>query len=96
MFVFDLTFCVRSFPHRASWGDYSSRDAQGDWAGSPNVWPQTGCSPMSCNDCELHFRLRAGRRADWDALPVVDQNPGAFVDAYWEVNSLRVYTPAVN
>ena len=27
--------------------------------------------------------------------PVVDQNPEAFEDAYWEVNSLRVYTPVV-
>ena len=51
---------------------------------------------MSCNDCELHFCPRAGRYADGDALPVVDQNPGAFADAYWEVNSLRVYTPVVN
>ena len=96
MFIFDLTFCVRSFLHWASRGDYLFRDTQGDWAGSPTVWPQSGCSPMSCNDCESHFRPRAGPYADGDALPVVDQNPGAFVDAYWEVNSLRVYTPAVN
>jgi len=47
----------------------------GDWAGSPSVWPASGCSPLSCND-------------------FVDQNPKAFADAYWEINSLRVYTPA--
>jgi len=46
----------------------------GDWAGSPSVWPASGCSPLSCNN-------------------FVDQNPEAFVDAYWEVNSLRIYTP---
>jgi len=46
----------------------------GDWAGSPSVWPATGCSPLSCSD-------------------FVDQNPQAFVDAYWEINSLRIYTP---
>jgi len=26
-------------------------------------------------------------------ISVVDQNPGAFSEAYWEINSLRVYTP---
>jgi hypothetical protein len=31
--------------------------------------------------------------ADVDALLVVDQNPELFADAYWEINSLRVYTP---
>jgi len=46
----------------------------GDWAGSPSVWPASGCSPMTCSD-------------------FVDQNPEAFVDAYWEINSLRIYTP---
>jgi hypothetical protein len=46
----------------------------GDWAGAPTVWPESGCSPMSCND-------------------FVDQNPESFADAYWEVNSLRIYTP---
>jgi hypothetical protein len=25
--------------------------------------------------------------------PVVDNNPTAFSEAYWEINSLRVYTP---
>jgi len=49
----------------------------GDWAGSPSVWPASGCSPLSCND-------------------FVDQNPEAFVDAYWEINSLRIYTPVVH
>jgi len=74
---------------------FSSRGTQGDWAGSPSVWPATGCSPMSCADCELHLFRHAGRYADGGTLPVVDQNPGAFADAYWEINSLRVYTPVV-
>ena len=39
--------------------------------------------------------FHVGCPADGDVLPVVDQNPKAFVDAYWEVNSLRIYTPAV-
>ena len=30
-----------------------------------------------------------------DTLPVVDQNPDVFADAYWEINSLRIYTPVV-
>ena len=33
------------------------------------------------------------RFANRDPLPVVDQNPQAFKDAYWEINSLRIYTP---
>ena len=96
MFIFDLTFCVRSFPHSARRGSYLLCGSQGDWAGSPTVWPQSGCSPMSCNDCELRRCRYVGRCTDVDTSPVVDQNPGAFVDAYWEVNSLRVYTPEVN
>lgn len=28
--------------------------------------------------------------------PVVDQNPEAFTDAYWEINSLRIYAPDVD
>ena len=62
-------------------------------AGSDSVWPKSGCSPMSCNDCELCFCRHAARRADRDSSPVVDKNPDAFKDAYWEINSLRVYTP---
>ena len=71
-------------------------DAQGDWAGSPSVWSASGCSPMSCNDCELLSCCHSGRYADGDTLIVVDQNPTAFVDAYWEVNSLRIYTPTTH
>ena len=70
--------------------------AQGDWAGSPSVWPATGCSSMSCSDCELPSCRHSGRHADGDTLPVVDQNPEAFVDAYWEINSLRIHTPVVH
>ena len=51
---------------------------------------------MSCDDCELRPCGHTGRYADRDTLSVVDQNPEAFADAYWEVNSLRVYTPVVN
>ena len=51
---------------------------------------------MSCDDCKLHLCSRVGRYADRDIISVVDQNPEAFVDAYWEVNSLRVYTPVVD
>ena len=28
-----------------------------------------------------------------DTLLDVNNNPGAFANAYWEVNSLRIYTP---
>ena len=96
MFIFDLTFCVRWVPSLCSMRRYLFRDFQGDWAGSPDIWSATGCSPMSCNDCKSCSRHRAGLYANGDTLPVVDQNPEAFADAYWEVNSLRVYTPVVN
>ena len=67
---------------------------QGDWAGSNSAWEASGCSPMSCNDCELPSPSIL-QCADGNALPVVDQNPDLFADAYWEINSLRVYTPVV-
>lgn len=51
---------------------------------------------MSCNDCELPLCYHVGRCTDGGPLSVVDQNPEAFVDAYWEINSLRIYTPEVN
>jgi len=50
---------------------------------------------MSCDDCESHLRRHTGWYADVNPSLVVDQNPEAFVDAYWEINSLRVYTPVV-
>ena len=49
---------------------------------------------MSCNDCEFRLCYHAGQCANGGVSLVVDQNPEAFADAYWEVNSLRVYTPA--
>ena len=51
---------------------------------------------MSCNDCELRLSLLWVVCADGDTTPVVDQNPDLFADAYWEINSLRIYTPVVN
>ena len=64
MLIFDLTFCVRSFPHRVS-RDGLSCDAQGDWAGSRTVWPESGCSPMPCDDCELRLCRHTGGMLTW-------------------------------
>ena len=51
---------------------------------------------MSCNDCKLPSCCHIRRYADGDILTVVDQNPEAFVDAYWEINSVRIHTPVVH
>ena len=66
--------------------------AQGDWAGAD--YPTSGC-PGDCVDCRcLCRRERMCMLTDSGlALAVVDNNPAAFANAYWEINSLRVYTP---
>ncbi|MCJ1482109.1 hypothetical protein MMC06_002271 [Schaereria dolodes] len=48
----------------------------GSWAGDPGVWGNDPVCSKQADTCK-HF---------------VENNPSAFQDAYWMVNSLRVYT----
>jgi len=61
----------------------------GDWAGS--VYGQSGC-PSSC-ESELHFHPVCGKNLvlTYD-LDYVNTNPGAFQNAYFEFNAIRIYT----
>ena len=59
------------------------------------VWQSSQCSSMSCSDCKSFLCRCSGRYVNRDTL-VVDKKPEAFKDAYWEINSLRIYTPEVN
>jgi hypothetical protein len=66
---------------------------KGDWAG--NVWSTSGCGTGTCPDCKtinLIIETPMSRLADPLSL-VVNNNPSKFSDAYWAINSLRVYTP---
>jgi len=48
----------------------------GDWAGNSEVWKAGGCAAKTGSEtCEAF----------------VESDPGAFVEAYWEVRGLRVY-----
>jgi hypothetical protein len=95
--IFDLTFCVRRVPSPTIIERiHVFRGCQGDWAGAPSVWRGSRCSPMSCNDCRSCYCCRSGLGTDGDVVLVVDKNPERFADAYWEINSLRVYTPVGN
>ena len=50
----------------------------GDWAGSTSVWRQTSCykaNPVASNTCANY----------------VQNNPQAYVDAYWDIKSIKVY-----
>jgi hypothetical protein len=65
---------------------------QGDWAG--NAWLTSGCGPGTCVDCKESLAYSAQLPNSLTPVSlVVDNNPIAFGEAYWEINSLRVYTP---
>jgi hypothetical protein len=67
--------------------------AQGDWAG--NTWPSSGCGNSTCENCKRPLTYDGQRlRLSTHFSSVVNNNPSAFSEAYWVVNSLRVYTPA--
>lgn len=67
---------------------------QGDWAG--NAYAQSGCGAdmNACIACEISVSTSIRIGAHLVFFVVVDNNPGAFAEAYWTVNSLRVYTPS--
>lgn len=49
----------------------------GDWAGNADVW-----------DADAVCRAKAATCVDY-----VANNPGDFGDAYWEINSIKIYQP---
>jgi hypothetical protein len=99
MIIFDLTFCVSlstlftSFCCPPSMTEGHLPFAQGDWAGTN--WPSSGCGNSTCENCK-HPLAYDGQLLGLSThfLSVVNNNPSAFSEAYWVVNSLRVYTPA--
>lgn len=52
----------------------------GDWAGSSNVWNSNSECSALASTCQEY----------------VSNNPAAFVDAFWSVNSIKVYDQASN
>jgi hypothetical protein len=94
--IFDLTFCVGDLSF-ASYCFLTTTEVlaslQGDWAG--NDWDNSICGIQgACEDCKYPVLARAGRLMNSSSpISVVNDNPSAFREAYWEINSLRVYTP---
>ena len=65
---------------------------KGDWAG--NDWSTSGCPAGTCPDCmtmNFNYRDTDVKLTDPPSI-VVNNNPSEFAEAYWEINSLRVYT----
>jgi hypothetical protein len=96
--VFDLTFCVRRVPSLPSLSNAYADDTVSRATG---LVPRLFGSPANVLECLATtvgcpittFLFTEG--VDWDHL-VVDQSPGRFANAYWEINSLRIYTPVAN
>jgi len=99
--IFSLTFCVSpehlfflpAFYFRPAIAEVLLPFTQGHWDG--NNWPSSGCGPDTCENCKhlLAYNDQLLRSSNLLLLDV-NNNPSAFSEAYWVVNSLRVYTPA--
>ena len=93
--IFDLTFCVGDLFFTLYFFLTTTEvlpSLQGDWAG--NDWDNSICGIQgTCEDCKYPV-ARAGRLMNsLTPTSVVNDNPTAFREAYWEINNLRVYTP---
>ena len=67
-----------------------TRLLQGDWAGTS--FATSGCGPSTCEDCEFIIIRFVFLRTVLTHRAVVNNNPASFAEAYWEINSLRIYT----
>jgi hypothetical protein len=96
--IFSLTFCVSPerllyLPSAFARAQLKSSFPQGDWAG--NTWPSSGCGNSTCENCKRPLAYDGQLLRSSSHFPsVVNNNPSAFSEAYWAINSLRVYTPA--
>ena len=98
MIIFDLTFCVGGlFCWSCTFFSSATEvlpSPQGDWAG--NVWAGSSCGILdnTCDDCRYPVAHTGGLLNSLTPISSdVNNNPTAFSEAYWEINSLRVYTP---
>ena len=67
-----------------------TRLLQGDWAGTS--FATSGCGPSTCEDCEFITTPFIPAPTKLTHRAVVNNNPASFAEAYWEINSLRIYT----
>jgi hypothetical protein len=88
--VFDLTLCVSVLSTTVLSTAETLIFSKGDRVDA--VWSTSGCKAETCQDCKTFLETPISRLTD-TLSPVVDNNPSAFAEAYWEINSLRVYTP---
>lgn len=49
--------------------------------------------PGPAKTVSFNFEMLMSRLTDLLFSSVVDNNPSKFAEAYWQINSLRVYTP---
>ena len=62
-------------------------------AGNPGVWAGSGCAALngSCTGC-ASIDVILGTCANSSHWLDVNNNPEQFIDTFWGINSLRVFT----